>query len=154
MTKMPATLVAAVLAVATGVAHADGPTTPQVPPSSPPGPNENLNNGSGSTERPWAKGVSQSEQDLALGLFREGNQFLNEGLLEKAADKYKLAIGHWDHPAINYNYALALRNLNKPVEVDTALKKAIEYGPEPIGADKYELAKQYLAINAQLLAEI
>nr|HEX4319074.1 hypothetical protein [Kofleriaceae bacterium] len=147
MIKLSGAVVAAILGLSVSAYADDPPANP--PPSAP---NENLNNGG--AERPWAKGVSKTDQDTALALFRDGNVFLNQGLFEKAAEKYHEALKHWDHPAINYNLALALRSLNQPLEIDSALHKALQYGPEPLDNDKYELAKQYLQINSQLLAEI
>ena len=95
------------------------------------GTNETLQNGN-DAERPWAKGVSDAEQKLALAIFREGNTSLNDGAYVTAAKKYREALAHWDHPAINYNLALALLNLDQPVEVYKALEKAISYGDAPL----------------------
>jgi hypothetical protein len=50
--------------------------------------------------------------------------------------------------------ALALRTLDQPMELERALEKAIEYGPAPIDADKFEHAKAYLVVNAKALAWI
>lgn len=109
---------------------------------------------SGGDERPWAKGVSKERQNTALSLFSEANKHLNNGLFPLALEKYKEALKSWEHPAIYYNMALALRTLDQPIELENALMKAIEYGPAPIDSDKFEHAKAYLAINAKALAWI
>ena len=91
--------------------------------------------------RPWADGVSQEEQRAALALFNEGNAQLRDSIFPKAAEKYREALTHWQHPAIHYNLALALVNLEQPIEMFRALEKAMEYGPGPIDEDKFDRAK-------------
>lgn len=106
-------------------------------------------------ERPWAKGVSKENQDTAVRLFMEGNSYLNDGIFTKAVETYKQALAHWDHPAIHYNMALALTKLDRPIEVELSLQKAISFGPDPLETpDKFEHAKEYLVLNAKQLAWI
>lgn len=93
--------------------------------------------------RPWAEGVSESEQQIALALFNEGNSLLRDALFPKAVEKYREALGHWKHPAIYYNLALALVNLDQPLEMYDALEAAMAYGSAPLDEDKYERAKGY-----------
>lgn len=109
---------------------------------------------SGGDERPWAKGVSKERQDTALRKFSDANKDLNNGLFPAALEKYKEALRSWEHPAIYYNMALALRTLDQPIELEKALEKSIEFGPAPIDQDKFEHAKAYLAVNAKALAWI
>src|SRR3954454_2214857 len=81
--------------------------------------------GSKAAERPWVLGVSAVEQKAALNLFREGNALLKESLFVQAAAKYREALRHWNHPGIHYNLALALLNLDQPVEVYKQLETAL-----------------------------
>lgn len=106
------------------------------------------------TERPWAKGVAPDEQRKALLLFREGNALLKDSLFGQAANKYREALSHWDHPAIHYNLVLALLNLDRPTEVLTHLNKAMAYGPEPIDTEKYEQARNYKVMVESQLAHL
>lgn len=108
----------------------------------------------GGGDRPWAVGVSESERTAALAVFHDGNGFLNDGLFVKAVDKYREALKHWDHPAIHYNLALALLNLDQPVEVYESLTKATKYGAAPLEKDKYEHAKEYLLLIEKQIADI
>jgi hypothetical protein len=96
--------------------------------------------------RPWAKGVSPDDQKIALDLFQEGNALLKDSAFVEAAKKYRDALSHWDHPAIHYNLALALLNLDQPVEVYKHLEKAMAYGAEPLDTEKFEHAKSYKAL--------
>lgn len=116
------------------------------------GTSESLQNGG--DERPWARGVSPQDQKIALDLFREGNLNLNDGVFVKAADKYREALKHWQHPAIYYNLALALINLDQPIEVYNSLQKAMAYGTAPLEKEKFDHAKEYLALIQQQLADI
>ncbi len=117
------------------------------------GTNETLQNG-GADVRPWANGVSVPEQQAALALFHDGNVQLNDGLFLKAAEKYREALKHWDHPAIDYNLALALLNLDQPIEVYESLQKATQFGSAPLEKDKYEHAKEYLLLIEKQIANV
>jgi hypothetical protein len=118
------------------------------------GTNESLQNG-GAGARPWAQGVSPSEQQTALKMFRDGNNQLNDGLFAKAADIYKDALKHWDHPAIHYNLALAEMNLDQPVAAYDDLKASMKFGDAPLQSkDKLDNAKQYLLLLDKQIAEI
>ena len=109
-------------------------------------------------ERPWARGVSDTDQSAALQSFREGNASLNEGVFVTAVKQYREALKHWDHPAIHYNLALALMNLDQPIEVYESLAKALKYdpkaGPAPLDADKYDRAKNYMLLAQKQVANV
>lgn len=117
------------------------------------GTNETLNQGQNDV-RPWASGVSSSEQQTALGIFRDGNAQLNDGFFVKAAEKYREALKHWDHPAISYNLALALMNLDQPIEVYESLQKSVRFGVGPLEKDKFEHANEYMVLVSKQLADI
>ena len=110
--------------------------------------------GGAQSERPWARGVTPQNQKIAIDLFREGNGLLKESLFVQAAEKYREALRHWDHPGIHYNLALALLNLDQPVEVFTHLEEALKYGPAPLDADKYEHAGRYKALIEKQLSRV
>jgi hypothetical protein len=98
--------------------------------------------------------VSPENERLALIAFREANQLFNDGLFPKAAEKYRVALSHWDHPAIHYNLALALINMAQPIEVHEQLNKALQYGPAPIDQEKYDRAQYYLRLVEGQLADV
>jgi len=147
------------IALAAGTAAADTASkdkdkdkaTPQKPAEGA-GQNESLQKGG--DDRPWASGVTQPEQQTALSLFQQGNVQLNDGLFAKAAERYREALKHWAHPAIHYNLALALMNLDQPIETYDSLQRAIKYGPAPLEKDKFEHAKEYLVLVEKQLADI
>jgi tetratricopeptide (TPR) repeat protein len=107
-----------------------------------------------SQDRPWAKGVSPERQKAADELFRQGNDLLRESLFVQAATKYREALRRWDHPGIHYNLALALLNLDRPVEVFGELEEAMKYGDAPLDPDKFAHAKRYRALIEQQLARV
>ncbi|MEJ7599321.1 MAG: hypothetical protein WKG01_15550 [Kofleriaceae bacterium] len=116
------------------------------------GTDENLQ--AGGADRPWAAGVTPERQRIAYQAFREGNGSLNDGLFKEAVDRYRVALTSWDHPAIHYNMALALLNLDQPIEVYLSLEKAIKFGAAPLEKDKYEHAREYMLLVAKQLAEV
>lgn len=104
--------------------------------------------------RPWAKGVPKDRQAKAIALFREGNSALKESLFPKAATSYREALQVWDHPAVHYNLALALVNLDQPVEVHEHLTAALKFGPAPLDDDKYQQAQRYLTLIERQLTKV
>ena len=107
-----------------------------------------------SQDRPWARGVSPTNQQAAIERFREGNELLKESLFVQAATKYHEALKRWDHPGIHYNLALALLNLDRPVEVLAELEEAMKYGDAPLDADKYAHAHRYRLLIEKQLARV
>lgn len=147
------------LALSLGVAHAQPAPAPAPAPAPQPKPpttdekaGESLENGGDA--RPWANGVSAAQQQAALGKFREGNNQLNSGFFADAAKFYREALKDWDHPAIHYNLALALLNLDQPIEVYDSLEKAIQFGPAPLDKDKFDHAKEYMLLIEKQIATV
>lgn len=83
----------------------------------------------GEAARPWASGVTEAEQAIALDLYVAGNREFTESRYAQALAKYKEALQHWDHPAIRYNMAVCLINLDQPVEARDNLERSFAYGP-------------------------
>jgi hypothetical protein len=134
------------------IAAQPAPEPQPVPPPQTPITDADLATARPEEDRPWAKGVSPDEQQKALALFNEGNNLLRDALFPKAVEKYREALAHWDHPAIHYNLALALVNLDQPVEMYEALDKAMSFGAAPLDADKFDRAKGYKILVEKQLA--
>ncbi|NOK22748.1 hypothetical protein [Corallococcus carmarthensis] len=113
-----------------------------------------LEGSAGPEERPWAKGISKADQDASLALFGEGNALLKESIFVQAVEKYRQALARWDHPAIHYNLALALMNLDQPVEVHEHLVAALRFGPAPLEKEKFEYARNYKTLVEKQLARV
>jgi tetratricopeptide (TPR) repeat protein len=141
------------IVLAAGIAAAQPAPEHPPTPTEKAGGNESLQNGG--DNRPWAAGVSQAEQQTALDMFHDANMQLNDGLFAKAADKYRAALKHWDHPAIHYNLALALMNLDQPIEAYDNLQAAVKFGEAPLQSkDKYDNAKGYLLLLDKEIAQV
>jgi hypothetical protein len=147
-----------------GIASAQPTPTPTPTPAPAPAPDPNAPDAknqkvdagqtleSGGDTRPWAVGVPRDKQRTALKLFQDGNSQLNEGLFPAAVKLYRDALVYWDHPAIHYNLALALLNLDQPIEVYDSLQKAISFGPAPLEKEKFDHAQKYLRLVEQQIA--
>lgn len=103
-------------------------------------------------ENPWARGVPPKQREEARALFVEGNKLLKQSIFVKAAEKYTEALGRWNHPAIHYNLALALINLNRPLELYRHLEEAERHGVAPLDAQKLEFVRSYKTLVRQQLA--
>jgi hypothetical protein len=130
--------------------------TPEPQPAAPSNTAEQLNGPAtaSSGERPWAQGVSQENQAAALELFRSGNVLLKDSVFVGAIGKYREALALWDHPAIHYNLALALLNLDQPLEVHEHLVAATKYGAAPLDTEKLEHARAYKGLIEKQLARV
>ena len=152
------------IALSSGIASAQAPAPAPAPPTPVPTPpktpktdekagtDEGLQ--AGGDSRPWAAGVTQENQRIAFKKFQEGNAQLNDGLFPAAVKLYREALSHWQHPAIHYNLALALLNLDQPVEVFESLQAAVKFGAAPLEKDKFEHAKEYMLLVEKQIATI
>ena len=146
--------IAIAIALAASAAYAQPSPAPAPDPHEKAGTNESLQNGSDAS-RPWANGVKPTEQQAALSLFHDGNVELNDGLFAKAVEKYEQALTHWDHPAVHYNLALALMNLDKTIEAYDNFEQAVKYGEAPLQSkDKFDNAKNYIVALSKAIGEI
>jgi hypothetical protein len=104
--------------------------------------------------KPWATGVAEGEQQAALAIYREGNSEFEESRYPQALAKYRQALAHWDHPAIRFNMAVALINLDQPLEAHEHLEKAMKFGAAPLGAEGYAQAVTYKKLLDGQLAHL
>jgi len=108
-----------------------------------------------STSNQDYRNVSPEDEKIAQSDFRGANADLNDGFFKKAAENYRKALSHWNHPAIHYNLALALINLDQPIEVFDELTSAMAYGPGPLGGkEKFDHANEYMRLVQGQLADI
>lgn len=92
--------------------------------------------------KPWYCGVSAEQQEKAKALHKEGNQLFADSLLARAAEKYRAALKHWDHPGIHYSLMQALMVLKKPLEAYESSIQALRYGAAPFEPEEYKLAME------------
>jgi hypothetical protein len=105
-------------------------------------------------DKPWAVGVSQQNQDAALALYKDGNAFFAQSQYKEALEKYVQALAIWDHPAIRYNAAVCLINLDRPVEAYEDLQAAMRFGVDPLGATLFQQGQSYEKLLAGRIGEV
>jgi hypothetical protein len=105
-------------------------------------------------QRPWAVGISDSAQAIALELYRTGNESFVQAQYGDALVKYREAIAYWDHPGIHFNMAVCLIHLDQPVEARSHLERSLEYGEAPLGADTYAQGEAYRGLLDARLAYV
>ena len=99
--------------------------------------------------------LTTSIQAGNVNIANKGNVQLNDGLFAKAADIYKQALTHWDHPAIHYNLALALMNLDQPIDSQENFQMAVKFGDAPLQSkDKFDHAKDYILLLDKQIGEV
>jgi hypothetical protein len=92
---------------------------------------------------PWSAGVTPADRDRASELLTEGNVLLDQGLHTQAIEVYRRAIGHYDHPAIRYNIAVALISLQQPLEAYAELGRALAYDGAALEPEVLPQARAY-----------
>ncbi|HMF42686.1 MAG TPA: hypothetical protein VKQ32_18575 [Polyangia bacterium] len=106
------------------------------------------------TDRPWAAGIPEEAQKQALGLFEEGNKLFENSEHAAALAKYREALKVWDHPAIRYNAAVALINLDQPLTANANLELALRFGEAPFNPETYQQALTYRKLLRGQLAQL
>lgn len=102
-------------------------------------------------DRPWAVGVPERAQEIALELYVAGNSEFAESRFAQALEKYREAIRHWDHPAIRFNMTVCLVNLGQPLEAREHLERSLAFGVDALGAEAHAQAITYRKLlDAQL----
>jgi hypothetical protein len=104
-------------------------------------------------EKPWAVGVPADRRFEALELYRKGNAFFEQRQYSLALAEYEVAITRWNHPAIRYNMAVALINLDRTLEAFESLEQSLRFGAEPLG-QHYAQALTYQRLLLGRLARI
>lgn len=104
--------------------------------------------------KPWAVGVSDTEQATALAIYQEANAEFEEARYAQALAKYGDAIKHWDHPSIRFNMVVCLINLDQPLEAFDDLERALKYGAQPFSADVFAQALTYQKLLLGQLARL
>jgi hypothetical protein len=97
----------------------------------------------------WAQNVSPAQQKVASELLEQGNNLLKDSIFVEAEKKYVEALKHWKHPAIYYNLALALLNLDRPAEVYEYMVASTRYGEAPLGEERFKHALRYIERTEQ-----
>lgn len=101
-------------------------------------------NMAGSEAMPWNRGVAEAARGQAREVFLEGNRLFKIPLFSQAVEKYDEAIEKWKHPAFYFNLALAEINLGRYLEAHDHLARAMQYGADPLRADRFAEAKKQL----------
>jgi tetratricopeptide (TPR) repeat protein len=105
-------------------------------------------------DRPWANGVPDAAQRRALVLFEAGNKLFENSEHAAALAMYRQALSVWDHPAIRYNAAVALINLDQPLAANENLELALRYGDAPFSPATYQQALTYRKLVRGQTAEL
>jgi tetratricopeptide repeat protein len=105
-------------------------------------------------ERPWTEGTAAEGQESARPLFRAGNERFEQGQYARALELYRQAVASWDHPAIRYNMAVALIQLDQPLAAYHELERALRHGSAPHQPGKYEQALTYRKLLLGQLARL
>jgi hypothetical protein len=66
-----------------------------------------------------------------------------DGFSARAVDLYRRALALWDHPAIHFNLAKALMNIDQPALAYRHLQDSMKFGGPPLDEDQLDQVKRY-----------
>lgn len=104
--------------------------------------------------KPWAQGVPEADQQAALEIYQQANELFEQSQYKPALELYERALARWKHPAIYYNAAVCLINLDRPVEAYEYLELALAYDEAPLGSELYRQGLTYRKMLGNQLAEL
>ncbi len=122
-------------------------------PAPPPPQVDGAGESSDGSDKPWTKGVTPEQREKAQVLLGEGNQLFLESKHREALAKYREALALYDHPAIRFNIARSLINLDRRTEAFDNIQAALRYGKPPLG-NLYDEAKNYERLLQSQIAEL
>lgn len=103
---------------------------------------------------PWRVGVSPENVAAANALLATATeQFVQRQYLE-ALETYRKALALWDHPALHFDVARCLVELDRPIEAAEHLERALAYGKNPLGDHLYADALEYQKLLAMQIGEV
>lgn len=103
---------------------------------------------------PWSVGVTDAQKAQAQKFLDQGNALFLDKKYAEAMEKYKAAVGAWDHPAIRFNLVRCLIQLDRPVDASDNLKLALKYGAAPLEEAVYNEALAYEKLLANQIASV
>ncbi len=93
-------------------------------------------------DTPWQRGVDPGRRAAAEREFLAGNQRFERSEYAAAAEHYLVALRSWDHPAIQFNLAVCLIHLERPVEAYDAVVASLRFGREAM-PERFDEAQNY-----------
>jgi len=87
--------------------------------------------------------LSEGDRETARARFAEGVERFRDGFVARAADRFRVALTHWDHPAIRFNLAMALVNLGQGPAALEQLWGAMRFGGAPLNLEHVEQIEEY-----------
>lgn len=107
----------------------------------------------GGGDRPWQRGVDAGRQAAAEREFFAGNALFERSEYAAAAERYRAALRSWDHPAIQFNLAVCLIHLERPVEAYDAVAASLRFGREAMPA-RFDEAQNYERLLREQIATL
>jgi hypothetical protein len=104
-------------------------------------------------DRPWQRGVSAAQRSAAEQEFLLGNGRFERSDYAGAAEHYRQALTSWEHPSIQFNLAVCLINLDKPLEAFDMVQAALRFGRDGL-RDHFDEANTYLRLLRDRIATL
>jgi tetratricopeptide (TPR) repeat protein len=100
----------------------------------------------------WQRGISAEQRSAADREFQAGNALFVRSEYAGAATHYRRALRSWDHPSIQFNLAVCLIYLDRPVEAYDAIEAALRFGRDAL--DHFDEANNYLKLLRDRIATL
>jgi tetratricopeptide (TPR) repeat protein len=97
---------------------------------------------------------TQHAAQLAAALFTEGTALFKQWRFDEAAQKFREALTHWEHPLIHLYLSRSLEKQGQLVEAYQALQQALRPGVEPLPPEDVLVAEDLQQSLQSRLAQI
>jgi tetratricopeptide (TPR) repeat protein len=91
---------------------------------------------------------------LAAELFAEGTALYKQWHFDKAEEKFREALAHWEHPIIHLYLSRALEKQGRLVEAHASLQQALRPGAEALPPEDVQVAEELQKSLESRLAQI
>jgi tetratricopeptide (TPR) repeat protein len=103
---------------------------------------------------PLQQGAPQQPSSLAAVRFAEGTALFKQWHFDKAEEKFREALGHWEHPLIHLYLSRALEKQGRLVEAHEALQQTLRPGAEALPPEDVQVAEELHKSLESRLAQI
>lgn len=103
---------------------------------------------------PLRQGAPQQASSLAAERFAEGTALFKQWHFDKAEEKLREALGHWEHPLIHLYLSRALEKQGRLVEAHASLQQVLRPGAEALPPEDAKVAEELQKSLESRLAQI
>ncbi len=103
---------------------------------------------------PMQQAASPHPSPLAAARFAEGTALFKQWHFDKAEEKFREALDHWEHPIIHLYLSRALEKQGRLIEAHASLQQALRPGTEALPPEDVQVAEELQKSLQSRIAQI